>query len=62
MAFVSNIDEDFINDNVFEEKAKDQSLETLKWKEITTGVIYKILEVVEVDGEFGLSKILTLNN
>ena len=56
------VDDDFINDNVFEEKVKDQNQETLKWKELPTGVIYKILEVVEVDGKFGRSKILTLKN
>ena len=63
MAFVQKMeDDDFINDNVFEEKVKDQSQENLKWKELPTGIIYKIQEVVEVDGKFGRSKILTLKN
>ena len=68
MASVSDIrstpapEDDFFNDNIFEEKAKDQNQEALKWKELQTGVIFKILEVVEVDGKFGKSMILTLKN
>ena len=57
MSFVQKMEDDFINDNVFDEKIKDQ--ETLKWKELPTGIIFKILEVVEVDGKF---QILTLKN
>ena len=55
-------EDDFINDNVFEEKVKDQNQEAMKWKELPTGVIFKILEVVEVDGKFDRSRILTLKN
>ena len=55
-------DDDFINDNAFEEKVKEQNREALKWKDLPTGVVYRILEVVEVDGKFGKSKILTLKN
>lgn len=55
-------DDDFINDNAFEEKVKEQNREALKWKELPEGVIYKILDVVEVDGKYGKSRILTLKD
>ena len=65
MAFVQNgffDGDDFISEDAFQEKVQDQSQEALKWKDLPNGVIYKILEVTEVDGKFGKSKILTLKN
>ena len=46
----------------FEEKAREQNQEAIKWKDVPYGVIYKILEVLEVDGKFGKCKILTLKD
>ena len=54
--------DDFIDDSAFEEKVQEQNQEAIKWKDLPTGVIYKILEVLEVDGKFGKSKILTLKD
>ena len=65
MAFVQNgffDGDDFISEDAFQEKVQDQNQEALKWKDLPNGVIYKILEVTEVDGKFGKSKILTLKN
>ena len=65
MSFVQNgfFDEEvFISEDAFQEKVQDQNQEALKWKDLPTGVIYKILEVGEVDGKFGKSKILTLKD
>ena len=54
--------DDFIDDSAFDEKVQEQNQEAIKWKDLPTGVIYKILEVLEVDGKYGKSKILTLRN
>lgn len=53
-------EDDFINDNILEERVKDQNQEILKWKHLQTWMMYKILKVVVVDGKFRKSKILTL--
>ena len=45
-----------------EEKVREQNQETIKWKDLPTCVIYKILEVLEVDGKFGKCKIFTLKD
>ena len=76
MAFVQKIEElrsprmgqddedfiDFIDDNAFEEKVQEQNQEAIKWKDLTNGVIYKFIEVLEVDGKFDKCKILTLKD
>lgn len=66
MTFVHNgiVDtDDFISEDTFQEKVQDQNQEeAIKWKDLPTEVIYKILEVAEVDGKFGKSKILTLKD
>ena len=54
--------DDFIDDSAFEEKVQEQNQEAIKWKDLPTGVIYKILEELEVDGKHGKSKILTLKD
>ena len=55
--------DDFIDDSAFEEKVQEQNQEAIKWKDLPTGVIYQILEELEVDGKFEKkSKILTLRD
>ena len=54
--------EDFISEDAFQEKVQEQNQEYLKWKDLPTGIIYKILEMMEVNGKFGKSKILTLKD
>ena len=54
--------EDFISEDAFQEKVKDQNQEAIKWKDLPTEIIYKILDMVEVDGKFGKSRILTLKD
>ena len=69
MAFIQKMEElrnsrmedgDFISDDVFEEKVREQNREAIPWRDLPTQVIFKILEVLEVDGMNGKSKILTL--
>ena len=74
MAFVQKIEElrslrmgqeddgDFIDDSAFEENVHKQNQKAVKWKDLPTGVTYKILEVLEVDGKYGKCKILTLKD
>ena len=52
--------DDFISEDTFQEKVQEQNQDPIKWKDLPTGVIYKILEVMEVDGKYGKCKILTL--
>lgn len=56
--------DDFTSEDIytFQEKVQDQDREAIKWKDLPTGVIYKILEVEEVDGNFDKSRILTLKD
>ena len=53
-------DDNFIDVSTFEEKVREQNREAIPWRDLPTQVIYKILEVLEVDGIHGKSKILTL--
>ena len=54
---------DFIDDSAFEEKVQEQNQEAIKWKDLSTGVIYKIIEELEVDGKYEKKcKILTLRD
>ncbi|CAG2228152.1 CNBP [Mytilus edulis] len=55
--------DDFIDDSAFEEKVQEQNQEAIKWKDLPTGVIYKIIEELEVDGKYEKKcKILTLRD
>ena len=54
--------DDFISEDVFQKKVQDQNQDALNWTDLPTGVIFKILEVLEVEGKFDKSKILTLKN
>lgn len=55
-------DDDFIGEDAFQEKVQDQNQEAIKWKDLPIGMIYKILEVIEVEGKYGKSRILTLKD
>lgn len=57
---MASLDNDFISISALEEKVQEQNEETLKWKNIPTGVWCKVIEVTEVDGTFGQSRILTV--
>ena len=65
MTFVHNgfvETDDFISEDAFQEKVQDQNQEAIKWKDLPIGKIYKIVEVVEVEGKYGKSKIFNLKN
>ena len=62
------MEDEFISSSAFEETVQEQNQKVIKWKDLPSGVIlpngviYKILEVLEVDGKFDKCEILTLKN